>query len=299
MSGGQRIAFDSSGLDSTLRYLGDRTARNFSELIDALGNKFAYRHYRWSNMDDRTTAEEFWRRALERIPDKVAASRGASSVRDYILTQNRERWLPGVLEYLPRGHVFDSTVYLNLGYDNVAYGGDVALNLAHPPFQSDHREAVYYLMHELAHAGYLGYHEMPGLASPRTWGELADNVMFLTHLEGMGVLTPLRLRVEEGGLSDPDYVALGDSAETGRRVRAYFKELRRLEDKPDKAVEEGDLEVYDRFSGSPQRLWYVAGCHMAQAIEAKQGAVALRELVGRGSKAFFEVYRGIHDSVSG
>lgn len=154
-------------------------------------------------------------------------------------------------------------------------------------------------MHELAHAGYLGYHEMPGLASPRTWGELAGNVMFLTHLEGMGVLTPLRLRVEEGGLSDPDYVALGDSAETGRRVRTFFEELGRLEGEPNRVVEEGDLDVYDRFSGRPLRPWYVAGCHMAQAIEAERGAETLRELVREGSGAFFEAYRGSPDPVRG
>ena len=289
----QSIVFDCSGIDSAMRYLSGGGRRSFDELVASPGGLFAYRHYRWSNMDDETTAEEFWRRALERIPEAVA--RGASRVRDYVLAQSRSRWLPGVLEYLPRGHVFDSTVYLNLGYDNVAYGGDVALNLAHPPFQIDHREAVYYLMHELAHAGYLGYHGMPGLASPGTWGELAGNVMFLTHLEGMGVLTPLRVRVEEGGLSDPDYVALGDPAETGRRVRTYFGELGRLECEPDRAVEEGDLDVYDRLSGRPLRLWYVAGCHMARAIEAQRGAEILRELVREGSRAFFEVYRGIND----
>jgi len=182
----------------------------------------------------------------------------------------------------PRDHTFDAAVYLNLGYDNVAYGGDVALNLNHPPFHVDHREAVYYLMHELAHAEYLRYNKMPDLSAPKTWRELADNVMYLTHLEGMGVLTPLKLRTEEGGLMDPDYVALGDPAER-RRVPAYFEKLAMLEGEPDRVVEKGDLDVYDQFSGRPLRLWYVAGCYMAQVIEARRGVDALRELVGRGS----------------
>jgi hypothetical protein len=62
-------------------------------------------------------------------------------------------------------------------------------------------------------------------------------------------------------------------------------------------VEEDDLAIYDQFSGRPFRLWYVAGCHMAQVIEAMQGVDALRELVRRGSPAFFETYSGIPDPV--
>jgi hypothetical protein len=291
----QRIRFDSSGLDTTLNYLKNGTRDNFHALASSPGNDFAYRHYRWSNMDGETTAEEFWRRILGRIPDVEAAIHNSSAARDYLLSQNEARWLPGVLEYLPRGHVFDSTVYLNLGYDNIAYGGDVVINLNHQPFHIDHREAVYYLMHELAHAGYLRYHKMPDLTAPKTLGELAENLMFLTHLEGMGVHTPLRLRVEEGGLGDPDYVVLADADERKRRIHAYFKKLNRLE--PNKPATVNDLTVYGEFSERPLRLWYVAGCHMAQVIEGELGSETLRELVRSGSRAFFEAYRGVFDPV--
>jgi hypothetical protein len=295
----QRIRFDTSGLDATLAYLRDRTECNLRALAAAPGNDFAYRHYRWSNMDGETTAEAFWSRILARIPDGEAMVRNAEEVRDYILAQRRSRWLPGVLGYLPEGHRFDATAYLNLGYDNIAFRGDVAVNLNHTPFHTDRREAVYYLMHELAHAGYLTYHAMPELSAPRTLGELAGNVMFLTQLEGMGVLTPLGLRALEGGLGDPDYVALGDPTERGRRVRTYFERLGQLESHPDKALTRGDLETYGTFSGKPLRLWYVAGCHMAQVIEERRGKDTLRELVRRGSAAFFEAHREMRDPIKG
>jgi len=243
-------------------------------------------------MDEGTTAEEFWAGILAKIADGEAAARNAEEVRDYLIAQSRSRWLPGVLEYLPERHRFDSTVYLNLGYDNICYGCDVGVNLNHASFHADRREAVYYLMHELAHAGYVAYHEIPDLAAPKTYGELAGNVMFLTQLEGMGVLTPFRLRTLEGGLCDPDYVALGDAVERGRRVRAYFDELEQLESHPDKPITRDDLEIYNVFSGKPLRLWYVAGCHMAQTIEKTRGVESLRELVRKGYAAFFEAYRG-------
>jgi hypothetical protein len=147
-------------------------------------------------------------------------------------------------------------------------------------------------MHELAHAGYLTYHAMPDLAGPKTFGELAENVMYLTQLEGMGVITPLKLRTLEGGLGDPDYVALGDASERERRIRAYFEKLAQRESHSEKSITRDDLEVYNAFSGKPLRLWYVVGCHMAQTIETKHGVGRLRELVREGCTAFFEAYRG-------
>jgi hypothetical protein len=73
-------------------------------------------------------------------------------------------------------------------------------------------------------------------------------------------------------------------------VRAYFEKLSSLLDEPDSPVDEG-LAVYGGFSDRPLRLWYVAGCHMAQAIESEHGRDVLRELVRKGSGAFFKAYR--------
>ena len=293
MGVGQRIRFDSSGLDAATEYLQDRTTANLRSLAESPGGDFAYRHYRWSNMDEQTSAEDFWAARLAKT-DENALSK-ASAVKEYLLAQDRTRWLPSVLDYLPKEHRFDSTVYVNLGYDNVAYGCNVAMNLGHAPFHVDNREAVYYLMHELAHAGYLHYHMIPDLKAPVTWGELAANVRFLTHLEGMGVITPFKLRAVESGLGDPDYLALGDLTERRRRVATYFAKLARLEGSPLRNAAESDLGVYGEFSEKPLRLWYVVGCHMAQAIEAARGRAVLRELVHLGSDAFFGVYREVGD----
>lgn len=286
----QRLIFDSSGLDAAIKYLKNRTSENFHKVIASPGNIFAYRHFQWSNMDSETMLEDFWARILAKITDEEATIRNASAVKNYLLSQSQTRWLPGVLEYLPRGHVFDAKIYLNLGYDNVAYGGDVALNLNHKPFHSDNNESIYYLMHELAHAGYLRYHEAPDLKTPGTLSELAGNVMYLTQLEGMGVLTPMKLRTTENRLTDPDYVVLNDPDESKKRVKAYFQILKELLEDPNKPVHEKDLVIYDQLSCKPRRLWYISGCQMAQAIEVSRGVDALRELVKSGSRAFFETY---------
>ncbi len=289
----QNIRFDISGLDAASNYIKEKSKSNLHILASSPGGDFAYRHYRWSNMDTKTTTEKFWAARLSKYNSETVEY--AHAVSDYLLTQEKSHWLSGVLDYLPEGHSFDSTVYLNIGYDNIAMGGDAALNLAYPPFHVNHREAIYYLMHELAHAGYLTYHETPNLVAPKTFSDLAANVRFLTQLEGMGVITPLRLRTEEGRLNDPDYLTIRDPIELRRRMHTYLEKYRLLEYEQGRAVKPEDLRVYDNFSRKPLRLWYVAGCHMAQVIEEVQGRDTLRELVRVGCDAFFNAYLGISD----
>ena len=199
--------------------------------------------------------------------------------------------LPEVLRYLPRGDTFNSVVYLNIGYDNVAYHDDLAINLDSPQFLTDSREVLYYLMHELAHVGYWRYHSMPDLASSRTCGELASVVKFLTHLEGMGVI-PMAMRIREGGLLNEDYRVLSDKEETLRRVRKYFEVLSELEKHPEGEAKGLIPDVYDRLSCRPLPFWYITGCHMALTIDSIYGSYELRSLVEKGCDAFFKRYQG-------
>jgi hypothetical protein len=218
-----------------------------------------------------------------------------TSIEEIVLLIDRQegKWLNAALAYLPRAHVFNTKVYLIGGYDNVVYGQDVTLNLTFKKFHADHREAVYYLIHELAHAGYFTYHRMPDLAGLRTSGELFDAVKLLTHLEGMGVISPFKLRVEESGLLDNDYKVLLDDGERRAGVHDYFSMLSKLEDGPDRRLRKEDQHVLDDFSAGPKRLWYIAGGHMALKIEERFGTGILREIVKKGHEAFFKTYAQI------
>ena len=289
----QKIHFDSSGFDAAVAYLEEKNQETLKVLVESRGGRFAYSHFRWSNFESRETPEEFWVRTLGKILNVRDAIHDTSRVRDYILAQSQSEWLPDVLEYLPEGHRFDSTIHLNIGYDNISYAKDVALNLNNQSFHADPRESIYYLMHELAHSGYFSYHAAPNLSGPRTFAELAANVRFLTHLEGMGVLTPLKKRTEEDGLGDPDYLALLNPVETRRRLDAFLEKLSWLEKEPDSKVVKDDLNIYDELSRKPRRLWYVAGCEIARVIKSGRGRGKLRELVRAGGDEFFASYRSI------
>jgi len=294
---GQRVRIDRRTIDAFTAYMTKPSAANFGRVLSTPGAELAYAHHKWSSVTSRKAIDAFWREELGRIR---WSKRMASSIQenDNYLKARRKAWIDAVLEYLPRGHIMNSKVYLIGGYDSVVWGEDVALNLANIKFVKDSREAVYYLVHELAHAGYFRYRCMPDLAGLGTRRELVEAVKLLTHLEGMGVLSPLKLRVKEGGLSDGDYRVLMDQGETKARVREYFEMLRRLEREPDRGIRESDYGILDYFSARPKRLWYIAGCYMAMKIEGRFGTSALKDMVGRGHGAFFRAYAEIEDPLS-
>jgi hypothetical protein len=290
-----RLMFDSSPVEAALGYLRNKTDQNLERLISMQGSKLAYNHFVWSSFGSKLTIREFWKKSLKQTVWSKQLEAAIGTVREYLTSQEESRWLSAVLRYLPEGHVFRTTVYLIVNYDNVVYSEDVALNLNSRQFHVDHREAVYYLIHELAHAGYFRYHRMPELTKIRTIADLLDVVMLLTHLEGMGVISSFRLRVGEGGLLDGDYQILLNDDERKRRVRDYFNMLSRLENRRSQKLRKEDFQVFDDMSGKTTRLWYVTGCHMAQKIERECGVETLRHLVKRGCEEFFKAYRCLED----
>jgi hypothetical protein len=234
---------------------------------------------------------------MERIDWNAQLEISVEEIIQFLKDQER-RWFDSVLRYLPRGHIFNTTVYLIGGYDNIVYGEDVALNLNFERFHIDHREAVYYLTHELAHAGYFRYRRMPDLASLRTRSDLLDAVKLLTHLEGMGVISPFKQRMKEHGLFDDDYKVLLNKNERRARVQEYFTSLSRLEKEPNRKLRKVDYRILENFSARPKRLWYIAGGHMALKIEERYGTATLQNIVKKGHAMFFRTYGQIRDPLS-
>jgi hypothetical protein len=289
------VSIDSSAVQATLDYLRVRSKANLNHLVNQPGNLLAYHHHLWSSPGPKQRIEAFWRKNLAKIQWSEKYEASVIAIQEYLDTQKQARWVSEVLRYLPQGHVLRGNVYTIIGYDCIAFRDDVCLNLNYSQFHRDQREAVYYLIHESAHAGYYHYHSMPNLYRPKTQRELAHIIKYLTHLEGMGVFSSLRLRQAEHGLLDNDYRVLLDVKERMRRVRAYFRLLSKLETNPEKKVRRADFRIYDEMSSPKTRLWYIAGGFMAQRIHSEYGDEMLRELIRNGNEAFFEEYHAIKD----
>jgi hypothetical protein len=282
-------------LATSLDYLRKPSDENLKRLISAAGNKLAYAHYSWSSSSSRMTIKRFWVSQLSKVFWSSKLERDVNAVKTYLLEQEESKWLGEVLRYLPENHVFNTTVYLNLGYDNIVFGEDVALNLNFHQFNVDKREAMYYLIHELAHAGYVRYHPLPKLEGIRTNKDLLSVVKYLTHLEGMGVMSALRLRISEDGLLDNDYKTLLNGFERARRINQYFDLLNKLKSDLNKKIDVSPTRVFEIMSGKETRLWYITGCHMAKEIEKHYGTETLGKLVKQGSEAFFKSFSEITD----
>jgi hypothetical protein len=273
----------------------NRSVERLKRLISKPGSKLAYSHHVWSSLAPEATDEEFWSLQLSKIDWSSELEDNINAVRTYLQNQEKTRWLDEVLRFLPKGHVFNTVVYLNLGYDNIVFGENVALNLNSRQFGLDRVESVYYLIHELAHAGYLRYHSLPELWNVRTKRELLKVVKFLTHLEGMGVISALRIRIRENGLCDNDYAVFLNDAERARRVSRYFKLVSELEADSDEEVDEPRSRLFEEMSGKETRLWYITGCHMAREIGKRYGIEKLGDLVRQGSEEFFNTYWEVAD----
>jgi hypothetical protein len=290
------VSIDSSAVQATLDYLRVKSKANLNHLVSQPGNLLAYRHHLWSSRGPKQRIEAFWRKNLAKIQWSERYEAGLIAIQEYLETRKQPRWHREVLRYLPKGHVLRGNVYPIIGYDCIAFNDDVCLNLNFSQFHRDQREAVYYLIHESAHAGYYHYHPMPNLYGPKTLRELAHIVKYLTHLEGMGVFSSLRLRQVENDLLDNDYRVLLDVKERTRRVGAYFKLLSKLEAQPEKKVRLADFRIYDEMSSPKTRLWYIAGGFMAQRIHEEYGEDVLRELVRDGCEVFLEEYHATRDA---
>jgi len=293
---GQQIVFDQSAIAKFFDYLKERTDENLERLTAMPGSIMAYKHYVWASMDSKTTIKTFWKESLEQIYWTDEFENSVAMLIEYLNSRPKSDWLNVVLGYLPEGHFFRTTVNLMIGYDNIVYGEDVALNMNFKQFHLDSREVIYYLVHELAHAGYFRYRPMPELAKISTPADLLDTVKLLTQLEGMGVISPMKLGLKEGGLLGNDYKVLLNPDERNKRVRDYFKILTNLETKQSQESPEHILQVLEQMSGRSTRLWYITGCYMAQRIEEEQGMNKLRDLVEKGYREFFETYYSIEKS---
>lgn len=193
--------------------------------------------------------------------------------------------------YLPAGALDGAVLHLTLGYDiGVALAGAATLNLAHPRFHGDFRELWFYCVHELHHAGFMTYHDLPELASIRTTTDLAALVRALTFLEGLAVHAARGWRAAAGALEDdPDYAALQDAVRMRGYEQEYFRLYHLLERAPHRPLVPGDWDVLEPLAGG-DRLWYRVGALMAERIEEELGREALIEAVVAGPHRFFELY---------
>ncbi len=293
MPGYIEVSIDLSFLNLVSEYLMKPTSELIEEISQHEAAKKTHIHAeRYGNTEEPLFV--FWKNILERdsTQSPLIMKRIRKSL-DYInsnrLTMTES--LVEVSEYLPDDLNLSCKLYGMIGYDiGIVSEGDAFLNLAHPHFDNEPRELTYFAMHEVHHVGYISYNPSRSLSDIKTTNDLLWLVHYATHLEGMGVYTPLRRRLRDGCISHEDYQVLKNPEETETRLKRYFDYLEKLKAEESRPLTDSDFDIIEEMSGKNQRLWYIAGAYMAEAIDTKSSRQALTDTISKGHDYFFRLY---------
>jgi hypothetical protein len=281
------VQVDVSFTEQALRYLSSPSPTRLKRILGHPAAKGVHIHAARFGNTNRSLVG-FWEERLARI-EQNAAERARANVED--MNGNAEAFTDAfdeLDEYLPHGLKIGCRLYAVVGYDvGVVSEGDAYLNLAHSVY-ADKRELVYFAMHELHHVAFTRLHPIYSFSGLSTTVDLRSAVMYSTHLEGLAVYSAYGRRRREGGLNHLDYRIYRNQGERDRVIEEYFKILDELRCEPMRSLREDDFELIERLSG--ERLWYVAGLHMAKTIDERLGREKLNETMRRGPVSFFEAY---------
>lgn len=234
----------------------------------------------------------FWKGILKQLSEDDTLIDSVKSNLTYIYNETDifNELLTDLWKYFPDGTYLRSVLYTILGYDiGIVSEGYALINLGHHDFHRDPREILYMAMHELHHVVFTAYNPIFDLSQIHRTDQLFDVVKYCTHMEGLAVYSILEQRKAANALNNRDYKLLLDDRATTKRVSEYFDILTDLEIRADSPLREEDWRILDRMSDR-DRLWYVAGAHMAQMIEKNLGRETLIETMRLGPDDFFKTY---------
>ncbi len=234
----------------------------------------------------------FWTEILKNLSKKQNLIEIAKQSLTYLYNEldlfnelSKDLW-----DYFPEGTDLSTNLYAILGYDiGIVSEGNALINLGHPDFEKDPREILLMAMHELHHVVYTAYNPIFDLNRINTTHQLVDVIKYSAHMEGLAVYCTLEKRQSLNALTNRDYKLLLDERARSKRVSSFFDTLTKFEIRGSNPLQEKDWHILDRMSGR-DRLWYIAGAHMAQLIDKKFGREVLNETIRLGPDDFFKTY---------
>jgi len=281
------VQVDLSFTKQALRYLSSPSSTKLQRIMGHPAAKGVHMHAARFGNTDRDLAG-FWEERLARVePDAAERTRANMEYMDGNAGAFTDAF-DELDEYLPHGLEIGCRLYAVVGYDvGVVSEGDAYLNLAHPLYV-DQRELVYFAMHELHHVAYTHLQPIYSFSGLRTTEDLLGAVMYSTHLEGLAVYATYGRRRREAGLNHLDYRLYENKGKRYRVIEEYFNILDELRCEAMRNLRDDDFGLIERLSS--ERLWYVAGLHMAKTIDERLGREKLNETMRQGPASFFEAY---------
>ncbi len=240
----------------------------------------------------RKPIKQFWKEILRGLAKRDDLIEHVKESMTYLHNESTRfnELLTELWNYFPEGTDQRANLYGILGYDiGIVSEGNALLNLGHTDFQKDPREILFMAMHELHHVVYTSYNTIFALDEIHSTSQLFDIIKYCTHMEGLAVYSMLEQRVAASALSNRDYQLFLDENARKKRVSKYFDILTDLEVRGSNQVRKKDFKILDQMADK-DRLWYVAGAHMAEIIDKNLGREILNETIRLGPDDFFKMY---------
>jgi hypothetical protein len=234
----------------------------------------------------------FWKELLNQLSKNQNLTESVKENLTYLHNESDtfNELLKDLWNYFPEGTNLRSNLYAILGYDiGIVSEGSALINLGHDEFTKNQREILFTSMHELHHVVYTAYNPIFDLSKIHMANQLCDAIKYCTHMEGLALYSTLDQRKAASALNTRDYQLFLDERARTKRVSKYFDIFTKLEIQADRPLHEKDWKILDRMTDR-DRLWYIAGAHMAQVIEKNLGRETLIETIRLGPDDFFKTY---------
>jgi hypothetical protein len=285
------VKINTSFLVPLLQYLSEPSKDLLIEIAKHDAAKKTHAHaIRFRNTKKNVNA--FWKSILIRLSKNESLTENVKAGLTYLHNESDtfNELLKDLWNYFPDGTNLRANLYTILGYDiGIVSEGSALINLGHPEFNKDPREIFFMSMHELHHVVYTAYNPIFDMSHIHMTNQLCDAIKYCTHMEGLAVYSTLKQRKSASVLSNRDYQLLLDERAKTKRVARFFDLITKLDVQSDRPLHEKDWKILDIMTGR-DRLWYVAGAHMAQVIEKSLGMDTLIETIRLGPDDFFKTY---------
>ena len=291
-----KVRIDTSFIKPLLKYLKDSNTANLRLLTE---HPAALRTHQHAVRFGKTKKPimEFWRKLLKKYDNNsTAVIERIKSGLNYIYNDQNSfsEMMNELNNYAPNGLNVSTNLFTIIGYDiGVVSEGTALVSLDHNLYLNNQEELLYMSMHELHHVIYTAYNEIFRMADVRMTNHLVEVIRYCAHLEGLGVYVPYALRKRNNAFANDDYKIFQNRKLRQKRVSEFFGILTKYETEPVRSIHDKDWKILDFMTGK-KRLWYIAGAHMAQAIENSSGREVLNETIRLGPEEFFRQY---HESL--
>ena len=222
--------------------------------------------------DKEITHETFLRTLLDSGIDIEAAQRVLAywHGREDLLVRSASE----SLKTLPSDTLFNGTIYLVVGSDNVPLSQDIAIDVTTGSFNASPHDVSYQVTHEAHHVGFMSSRPLPPIKDLTSSKDLLTLIHYSTQLEGMAVHSVYESRKRNGHLAnDPDYGVYMESTVACHVIRDFEAILSKVS----RATTLSQDQVGQILSAmsSGRRLWYQFGAIVSWELEKTQGTQML------------------------